>query len=206
MFFLRVGLVIDYRDRCLSRIQGARSMRDVLIPALAAAVAAAVLTAALLQRKSARRKRPPVGSRVVFLDLDGVVNRTKTAAQIILVPELVARLKAIIERGGRSCTRVNTKHVQHCDCGANQKPIGAISPAQIVLSTFWRPFDDYVAYVLDRHGICGNLVVGATPGDPSVQRSTVLLQWNSSIQQNQILNFKVCTSLLNKALPWQSYI
>ena len=37
-------------------------------------------------------------------------------------------------------------------------------PVQIVLSTFWRPFLDYVAYALWRHGVPGELVVDATPG------------------------------------------
>ena len=92
-----------------------------------AAAAAAAATAAL------------VGPRVVFLDLDGVVNRTKTNCQIILEATLVAQLRAIVERGGAR-------------------------DVQIVLSTFWRPFDAYVSYALHRHGVDGALVVGATPG------------------------------------------
>jgi hypothetical protein len=159
-------------------------MREV-VAAFASALAAAALAAAVLsawRRAGMHRRdsrRPPVGSRVVFLDLDGVVNRTQTAAQVILVPELVTRLKTIVERGGRPCTRVRTSELQRCDCGAAQSSeqggadVDSIAPAQIVLSTFWRPFGGYVAYVLDRHGVCGNLVAGATPGDPSILRSAV---------------------------------
>lgn len=88
-----------------------------------------------------------MGSRVVFLDIDGVLNNTKSAAQIILKPELVARLKTIVEEGH----------------------------AQIVLTTFWRPFDDYIAYALSRVGLDGALIVGATPGyskSTSIQHSS----------------------------------
>jgi hypothetical protein len=36
--------------------------------------------------------------------------------------------------------------------------------ARIVLSTFWRHFQDYISYTLERHGIEGRRVIGATPG------------------------------------------
>ena len=95
----------------------------------------------------ARRRRFAVGSRVIFLDIDGVLNRTVKAAQVVVVPELVARLKRICDETG----------------------------AQIVLSTFWRAFDSYIAYVLSRHDVDGRLVVGMTPGrskSTPINRST----------------------------------
>jgi len=156
-------------------------MPDVKTVCAVTLVSTVTLSAALLvaRRWAIKQRRPPVGSRVVFLDIDGVLNRTQRAAQVTLVPELVKRLKAIVERGGQSCTRSRTSEYQHCDCGASQidpavaNLVGKSAPAQIVLSTFWRPFEGYVAYVLDRHGVCGNLVAGATPGDPSILRSVV---------------------------------
>lgn len=99
-------------------------------------------------RKSVAKQR--VKDRVVFLDLDGVLNQTKRADQIVLEPSLCIKLKAIVEGSDK---------------------FGP--PAQIVLSTFWKPFIDYVAYVLGRHGIDGSLVVGATPG---ISKSSTCIQ------------------------------
>lgn len=103
------------------------------------------------------QRRQVVGSRVIFLDIDGVVNRTAEADQLIVLPELVARLKDIVES----------------PLAAGKPP----SPVHIVLSTFWRPFMDYIAYILDRHGIDGSIVVSTTPGRSKhhtcIQRSSV---------------------------------
>ena len=73
---------------------------------------------------------------VVFLDIDGVLNRTSGATHIRLDQDLVSRLRTI---------------VQHSGC-------------RFVLSTFWRGFDSYVRYILHRHGIDAALVIGVTPG------------------------------------------
>ena len=73
---------------------------------------------------------------IIFLDIDGVLNRTKHATHIRLDPELVARLKRVVET----------------------------TNATIVLSTFWRYFHDYIAYILDRHGIAASRIIGRTPG------------------------------------------
>jgi len=40
------------------------------------------------------------------------------------------------------------------------------SQAKIVLSTFWRGFQDYVAYVLYRHGIPKGTVIDKIPENP----------------------------------------
>ena len=73
---------------------------------------------------------------IIFLDIDGVLNRTKHATHIRLDPELVARLKRVVET----------------------------TNATIVLSTFWRYFHEYIAYILDRHGIAASRIIGRTPG------------------------------------------
>lgn len=77
---------------------------------------------------------PPTS--VLFLDIDGVLNRTAGASQINIEPALVHRLKHILKESG----------------------------AKVVLSTFWHHFDEYIAYILHRHGIDGGLVIGSTPG------------------------------------------
>ena len=99
-----------------------------------------ILVCEAQQRLRKRRRRHQVGKAVAFLDLDGVVNRTKTADQIALLPELVDRLRRILE------------------------PASYEQSTQIVLSTFWKPFIDYIAYALDRQGVDGALVVASTPG------------------------------------------
>ena len=73
---------------------------------------------------------------VIFLDIDGVLNRTSGATHIRLDQDLVSRLRTIVQRSG----------------------------CRIVLSTFWRGFDAYVRYILHRHGIDAALVIGVTPG------------------------------------------
>jgi len=62
---------------------------------------------------------------IVFLDIDGVLNTTKHNTHIRVENSLVARLGAIVRE----------------------------TDALIVLTTFWRHFHEYIAYVLHRHGI-----------------------------------------------------
>lgn len=78
---------------------------------------------------------------IVFLDIDGVLNRTISATHIRIEEELVDRLRAITAPTG----------------------------AGIVLTTFWRQFDVYIAYILGRHGIRAP-ILGRTPGLASSQR------------------------------------
>merc|ERR1719276_780747 len=73
---------------------------------------------------------------VVFLDIDGVLNRTRGATHIRLDEDLVERLRAFLKA----------------------------ADACIVLSTFWRAFGDYIAYVLSRYGIPQDRLLGRTPG------------------------------------------
>ena len=64
---------------------------------------------------------------VIFLDIDGVLNRTSGATHIRLDQDLVSRLRTIVARSG----------------------------CRIVLSTFWRGFDTYVRYILHRRFFAG---------------------------------------------------
>ena len=73
--------------------------------------------------------------RVIFLDIDGVLNRFRTHRFVHVEEELVLRLKTILEE----------------------------TDSHIVFSTFWRCFPDYLSYVLSRYGIPGTRVVGTTP-------------------------------------------
>ena len=84
---------------------------------------------------------------VIFLDIDGVLNYTRSALHINVEPQLMARLRQIVDT----------------------------TSAHIVLSTFWRNFESYIAYVLHRHGIESTRVIGRTPGCPGdVKISEVL--------------------------------
>lgn len=84
----------------------------------------------------ATKRAPPQPPPIIFLDIDGVLNRTKHATHIRLDDDLVELLKKLVDRTG----------------------------ASIVLTTFWRHFREYIAYVLDRHGIPASLIIGSTPG------------------------------------------
>ena len=80
---------------------------------------------------------------ILFLDIDGVLNRTATAPQINLEQDKVDRLKGVLETSG----------------------------ADIVLTTYWRCFEDYIGYVLMMMGAPGDRVVGRTPGEPHLMDS-----------------------------------
>ena len=69
---------------------------------------------------------------ILFLDIDGVLNRTATAPQINLEQDKVDRLKGVLGTSG----------------------------ADIVLTTYWRCFEGYIGYVLGRMGAQGDRVVG----------------------------------------------
>lgn len=73
---------------------------------------------------------------VIFLDIDGVLNRTVDATHIRVDADLVERLRRLVED----------------------------TNAFIVLSTFWRHFQEYITYILSRHGIPAEAVIGRTPG------------------------------------------
>ena len=80
---------------------------------------------------------------LLFLDIDGVLNRTATAPQINLEQDKVDRLRFVLEKSG----------------------------ADVVLSTYWRAFEEYIAYTFGRMGAQGERVVGRTPGNPHLQDS-----------------------------------
>lgn len=75
-------------------------------------------------------------SSVCFLDIDGVLNKSATNNHICLDSGLVANFRLLLEKSG----------------------------ARIVLSTFWRHYEEYIAYVLHLQGVDASLVIGKTPG------------------------------------------
>ena len=79
---------------------------------------------------------------VLFLDIDGVLNRTENATHILLEPDLVERLRVLVEK----------------------------TQCRIVLSTFWRHFEEYIQYILYRHSIPANAIIGRTPGSSHIMR------------------------------------
>jgi len=80
---------------------------------------------------------------ILFLDIDGVLNRTATAPQINLEQDKMDRLRDILDSSG----------------------------AEVVLSTYWRAFEEYISYTFSRMGAQGERVVGRTPGSPHLQDS-----------------------------------
>ena len=80
--------------------------------------------------------------KVVFLDIDGVLNRTRHNTHIRLDADLVERLRIIVEA----------------------------TNASIVLSTFWRHFEEYIRYILRRYRIPADAIIGRTPGVSDASR------------------------------------
>jgi DNA alkylation damage repair protein AlkB len=71
---------------------------------------------------------------IVFLDLDGVLNYSRTNSEIHLEKELVQQFRKLWEK-------IHFK---------------------IVLSTFWRGFKDYISYILSRKGFPADQIIGTT--------------------------------------------
>jgi len=100
------------------------------------------MTAAPSRARAARRATTTTTTAAfkrptLFLDIDGVLNETATAKQIALDEDKVALLRDVLER----------------------------SDADIVLSTYWRYFQEYIGYTFVRHGL-PDRVVGKTAGEP----------------------------------------
>ena len=79
----------------------------------------------------------PPGTPLIFLDIDGVLNRHKYSTHVEVQDDLMLQLKHIIDR----------------------------TQARVVWSTFWRGFRGYLDYVLYRFELGPS--VGATPGNPT---------------------------------------
>lgn len=86
-------------------------------------------------------KNSPPPYPLIFLDIDGVLNKTATATHIRFEPDNMANLLSLLHQ--------------------------APSDTRIVLSSFWRPFFDYVQYILGREGVESWRVVGTTRWGPS---------------------------------------
>ena len=109
-------------------------------PDTTTAAAAAAYDAAVAMVKRASEDSNSSDSaqptRVIFLDIDGVLNRTRMASHIRLEDDLVENLRLLVEK----------------------------TDAKIVLSTFWRHFQEYIQYILHRHGLPADVIIGQTPG------------------------------------------
>ena len=108
--------------------------------------------------------------RVVFLDLDGVLNRTAKNDHLRLEPDLVGNLKMLLEA---SEAELRAESGESAKAGTAAAAVAAGRAASagkrarvgIVISSFWRPFLEYVKYVLFRKGIDTSIVCGTTSLD-----------------------------------------
>ena len=71
-----------------------------------------------------------------------MLNRHRSASHIRIESELVSRLKRLVDE----------------------------TDASIVLSTFWRHFEEYITYILHRHGVGAHRIIGRTPGKSDASR------------------------------------
>lgn len=78
----------------------------------------------------------------MFLDVDGVLNETATAKQLIVREDKMRLLDDVLRT----------------------------SDAEIVLTTYWRCFEGYIAYIFTRHGL-PDRVAGRTAGEPHASDS-----------------------------------
>ncbi|KAJ8609238.1 hypothetical protein CTAYLR_008071 [Chrysophaeum taylorii] len=101
--------------------------------------AAVAILKSRFEAEVARARTVFAAEKRLFLDIDGVLNRTQSASHVRLDPDLVRKLRNICVRAGN---------------------------VKIVLSTFWREFDAYLVFVLGRLGVPAP-VVGRTPGNPT---------------------------------------
>ena len=106
----------------------------------------------------------------LFLDVDGVLNETATAKQIALDEDKVMLLRDVLER----------------------------SDAEIVLTTYWRYFREYLAYAFVRHGL-PDRVVGKTAGEPHRADSVA---HDAAVSTNRVM----AVSYTHLTLPTTPYV
>ena len=84
-----------------------------------------------------RQEKPKQGRNIIFLDIDGVLNRTKCATHIRFDEDLISNFKLLLDE----------------------------TNSDIVLSTFWRHYKEYISYILDSgYNIPTCRIIGSTPG------------------------------------------
>ncbi|EEQ97578.1 hypothetical protein Pmar_PMAR009698 [Perkinsus marinus ATCC 50983] len=77
--------------------------------------------------------------KILFLDIDGVLNTVKGGPQVIFNPDLVNRVGDIVRQTG----------------------------CKLVWTTYWRGFEDYITYVFCRLAdLPPDVVIGRTTGTP----------------------------------------
>ena len=115
-------------------------LASACVGAMVASVACVVLLDGRRRRRQGSFTLPSVSSRVIFLDLDGVLNSQREGKYLKIEQDKVLLLKRAIETA------------EYGSDGEDE--------VSVVLSTFWRPFYPYVTYLLSRHGIHSSRVRG----------------------------------------------
>jgi RNA exonuclease 4 len=116
--------------------------------------------------------------RVVFLDLDGVLNRTAKNDHLSLASDLVENLIALLAAGDAVIRAEAGEGAEAGGTAAAGTAAAALAAGKavsaagkkrarvgIVVTSFWRPFLDYVKYVLFRKGVDTSVICGATSLD-----------------------------------------
>ena len=117
------------------------------------------------------KKKTVKKEKIIFLDIDGVLNRHSYDTHLVLENDLVENLKNLLEKTG----------------------------AKIVLSTFWRGFPDYIKFIFGSYDISYDTIIGVTPGEDKAKlgniyksevRSNQILDWleeNGSMVESYLI-------------------
>lgn len=99
--------------------------------------------------------------RIIFLDIDGVLNRTFKNDEIHMDADLVENLKGLISAANAAIgAELKQASSERFDEDTNNAPNA--SKVGIVITTFWRSFLDYIKYVFFRKGLDASMICGAT--------------------------------------------
>lgn len=117
------------------------------------------------------KKKSTKKEKIIFLDIDGVLNRHSYDTHLVLENDLVENLKTLLEK----------------------------TNAKIVLSTFWRGFPEYIKFILGGYDISFDTIIGVTPGEDKAKlgniykseiRSNQILDWlenNGSMVESYLI-------------------
>ena len=97
-------------------------------------------------------------SRIVFLDLDGVLNRTRTSTEIHFDDDLIQNLVELLNQAQAQAKVDGGETPGKGDGGGG----GEEPRIGIVVSSFWRCFIDYITHVLVRKGLGQHIICGVT--------------------------------------------
>ena len=99
------------------------------------------------------------GTPLIFLDIDGVLNRTKHGSHVRVDDDLMSNLLLLVKSTG----------------------------ARIIWSTFWRGFRTYLDYLLFRYGLEPS--VGVTPGELSTEGRSAVDEAPYACRAEEIASF-----------------